>query len=666
MALNTLIEGQPDLETSGQVREISPRHGTSLDIPNLGSHNLDDLLERMKSAESSGKSDVRGKKGELGLFQIMPSTAKMYGVSSEGLLHPEINRAVAKRYLTDLVEHYHGDVSKAVAAYNAGPHNVDRGIIPSSTKSYLNKILGMLGPNDAGAAEAPKGTDPSDPANYSSYDEYKAAWKNSPAFAKATQGARTASFNRLQMRWDMHMADKAQAEGVHPGAVRGLDFFGKLNEASGRAADIATQSLMDHIDPNKGNVDPKVLPLMGLPGDIARAVVPESNIQAGIDAALWAMGGPEIKSLSKIIDFAPEAMQPAAKLGARLGITGLGGAAGGATEGKTSEGFKQGVKEQAAGEVTSLGLGVGRRAIQNLDVRNIGKYLNDKLGTKIGDVTQLKTQLVNGEAERTAQTEMGNVDKRVIQRLAKQPMGLAKSGAKKQVYLPIQLDQATVTNPAFIKVMGQLPKGTLQLDYKEATNALDTLEKIGWNSRYRMVQSHGAAAARSAAHQVEEDIANGLTTISPNIGKQWYEARGKLRTARTMSNLFRETGIINGKEVDIPKLQKLVSDAGPRGYNTPLRQSLGDKEAEDFTSIVHRGASPGTEDVHGKGPVEKMYMHLGIIPSGRMQMPRLARHVGYVPYNLGKTRATTALVALGPHELANKLAHMFGSDDTPQ
>jgi hypothetical protein len=102
----------------------------------------DSVLDRLIQQESGGNPNAHGKAGEIGLAQIKPSTAAQYGVTPEALWHPEVNREVAKRYLGSLVDHYHGNLQLAVAAYNAGPGNVDRGHIPASTHNYVRNILG--------------------------------------------------------------------------------------------------------------------------------------------------------------------------------------------------------------------------------------------------------------------------------------------------------------------------------------------------------------------------------------------------------------------------------------------------------------------------------------------------------------------------------------------
>jgi hypothetical protein len=104
-----------------------------------------DLLPGVMHVESGGKPDAVSPKGAIGLYQVMPTTGAMYGVPREALFHPEVNRMVATRYLDDLLQHYQGNASLALAAYNTGPHNVDRGIFPAETRAYVRNVFSALG-----------------------------------------------------------------------------------------------------------------------------------------------------------------------------------------------------------------------------------------------------------------------------------------------------------------------------------------------------------------------------------------------------------------------------------------------------------------------------------------------------------------------------------------
>lgn len=137
----TIAKGNPTFSQSGKM-EVQ-----GLISQVAREQNVDQaLLRAVVEAESDFNPNEVSRTGAVGLMQLMPGTAKELGVADP--YNPYDNLTGGAKYLNTLLKRYHGDVSMALAAYNAGPGNVDKAKgIPNfpETQKYVNRIMTQIG-----------------------------------------------------------------------------------------------------------------------------------------------------------------------------------------------------------------------------------------------------------------------------------------------------------------------------------------------------------------------------------------------------------------------------------------------------------------------------------------------------------------------------------------
>jgi membrane-bound lytic murein transglycosylase B len=104
------------------------------------------LVQALIQVESNYQPRARSSKGAMGLMQLLPSVAREYKVRNA--YDPASNIDAGVRKLKSLIESMQGDLSLALAAYNAGEGAVAKfkGIPPyRETRNYVSRILGLIG-----------------------------------------------------------------------------------------------------------------------------------------------------------------------------------------------------------------------------------------------------------------------------------------------------------------------------------------------------------------------------------------------------------------------------------------------------------------------------------------------------------------------------------------
>ncbi|NCF38282.1 MAG: transglycosylase SLT domain-containing protein [Gammaproteobacteria bacterium] len=101
------------------------------------------LLHAVIAIESAYDPNAVSRAGAVGLMQLMPATAKRYGVANRQ--DPSANLTGGTRYLKDLLLRFDSNLELALAGYNAGENAVEKygNQIPpyAETLSYVRKVL---------------------------------------------------------------------------------------------------------------------------------------------------------------------------------------------------------------------------------------------------------------------------------------------------------------------------------------------------------------------------------------------------------------------------------------------------------------------------------------------------------------------------------------------
>lgn len=126
--------------------DIAGRYGPAMMRHTVGTGVSPALVLAVVAVESGGRTDAVSSKGARGLMQLMPDTARRFGVEDAADAADNLRGGVG--YLDQLLAEFAGDPILALAAYNAGEGAVRRhgGVPPfAETRAYVPQVLAAYG-----------------------------------------------------------------------------------------------------------------------------------------------------------------------------------------------------------------------------------------------------------------------------------------------------------------------------------------------------------------------------------------------------------------------------------------------------------------------------------------------------------------------------------------
>ncbi len=126
------------LQTTASLEQIFAEAAERYNVPK-------DLVKAIAKAESDFNPNATSGSGAQGLMQLMPATARELGVTDS--YDPYQNVMGGTKYISQLLDKYDGNVTLALAAYNAGSGNVAKygGVPPfKETQNYVVKVTNYM------------------------------------------------------------------------------------------------------------------------------------------------------------------------------------------------------------------------------------------------------------------------------------------------------------------------------------------------------------------------------------------------------------------------------------------------------------------------------------------------------------------------------------------
>jgi hypothetical protein len=560
----------------------------------------EELWPAVVSVESSGNPYAVSPKGAIGLAQITPALAAHYGVPAKDLTNPATQKWLYDAHMGYLLRKYHGDERMALAAWNAGETNVDRGIFPAETRAYVPKVLSRV-PGatmaDSGAPQYkyspsrnqfgmvnPDGSItpvPTDqvPADVRARYLPKSASSTPPA--AATPPAAPSGPPSLEQRYE-HAFTKL------PGAAQYVA-PGTIGEAAGTAGNVAALALA----PETGGLS------LALP----------------IGAAM--VGG---------------YMEPSDKpylSGERLFRAGVEGAkeAGGMLGGKLlGKGF------ELAGRYT------GRSGMLERTTRRIGQGVMDlfnefPLSSAPKTIDEMTEKIANGDLERSAGKQLGNFRDDLINKIKE--------------YKPAEPAEAKLYGKAGKAATGEkftLPdvdsaQHTIVMKDFSIGDAIDHIRRmnaLSYGTTGVEKSAQDSWLYRVAGHDGRDALKERLNQISKPLGEKWGDRYGQLSgdygTSVILEDAFkgaRRTTFSGGKlkgVIDQPTLMKRIDKEMP--FLTRLQDPA---KANAFQRAVAPDLAAAIPEVGAREPrggvIDMLSRLVGIpyMPETRSVMPIIPR-----------------------------------------
>ncbi len=126
------------LQPTASLEEIFSEAAQKYNVPK-------NLIKAIAKAESDFRPNATSGAGAQGIMQLMPATARELGVTDS--YDPYQNIMGGTKYISQMLDKYDGNVSLALAAYNAGSNNVAKygGIPPfEETQNYVAKVTRFM------------------------------------------------------------------------------------------------------------------------------------------------------------------------------------------------------------------------------------------------------------------------------------------------------------------------------------------------------------------------------------------------------------------------------------------------------------------------------------------------------------------------------------------